>query len=78
MNHQVSQKKAPTFENSYHKEYITNFDDSNCRSKPKDRSISVIFVAVLPALGLSVNSSLLNFIHDCKMTEEGPKSLIKS
>ena len=44
------QEKGPTFENLFHQEYFKDLTDSNPNQKPKDRSIFVIFLAVLPAL----------------------------
>ena len=47
-------EKVPTFKNSWHQEYFTDLNDSNFSQKPKDRSISVIFLTVLTTLEASV------------------------
>ena len=50
MEYQVSQKKVPNVKSSCHQEYFTDLNDSISSKKLKDQSISVTFLAVLPAL----------------------------
>ena len=73
----MSQKKVPTFENSELQDYSTDLNHSNSSEKPKDQSIFVIFLAVLPALEVRTSSTLYEF-HRCKMIEKGPKTSNKS
>ena len=61
-------KEGPTFKNSEHHEYCTNLNDFKFQVKAKDRSIFVTFLAVLPALKVSVNLIWQKF-HVCRMTE---------
>ena len=86
IKYRVSQKKAPTCENSprlllplviLHQDYCKDLNHSNSSQKLKDQSIFVISLAVLPALEVLVNSTLYKF-HGCQMTEKGRKTLIKS
>ena len=70
--YRMSQKKFPPFENSWHHEYFTDLIASNSSWKPKDRSIFVIFLAVLPALEVSVNVTISNFMV-AKWLKKGQK-----
>ena len=64
------------FKNSKHQGFFTYLIDSKFSKKAKDRSIFLIFLAVIPALEVSVNSTSLKF-HGCKMIGKMPKTLIK-
>ena len=54
----MSQKKVPTLKNSYHQEYFTDLNDPKSSLKPKDQNVFVNFLAVLPALEVSMNLTL--------------------
>ena len=57
-NYRVSQKKVPAFETSLHQKYFTDLIDSTSSKKQKDSRTIVIFIAVLQALEVGVNSTL--------------------
>ena len=71
--YRVSQKKVPTFANSWNQEYFTDLNDLNSSWKSNDWSIFLIFLTVLPALKVSQNLTLATKIswlqNDWKVTQ---------
>ena len=70
-------EKVPTFEKFRTSRLLRIFQYFKFNKQPKDQRIFLISLTVLRALEVSINS-MLQKSHGYKMSEKGPKALIKS